>query len=253
MTFRDIQKIHRFEALAFLALTFVTAQLEASQNFYTADFSSPLNQPGLPPATGMGQQTPSRIVFGNPTVVSSFGHLTNQPLLFTALNYQQIQFDLGNGVPDYFVDFDFETRNLNPSLFAFVILFDTPSVENFYLHGNGYIGVPPANSPYLPGWSDGDLHHMHIGVNLGTGSWLFQLDNRAAVTGPFFSDSGDVFSMRMNLSAWKAFTPDDPTVQVAIDNVIIGTSVPEPSSVAITSLFCGALTVRSLIRKKRGT
>src|SRR5437879_10581359 len=33
----------------------------------------------------------------------------------------------------------------------------------------------------------------------------------------------------MNLSAWHAFIPDDPTVQVAIDNVRIGTSAPAPS------------------------
>src|SRR4029453_5087121 len=39
--------------------------------------------------------------------------------------------------------------------------------------------------------------------------------------------SGDVLSIRFNLSEWRAFTPDDPNVQVAIDNVVIGAFGPD--------------------------
>jgi hypothetical protein len=228
--------------MALLVITVLCAHpVEAAQYFYSVDFHSPLNQVGQPPVTGAGPEAPSSVVFGAPTVVSSFGHLTEQPLLFSGIGYEQIQFDLGKGVSDYFLDFDFETRNLNPSWFAFVVLFDTPYVQNFYLHGLGYIGVPPANSPHLPGWTDNELHHMHLNVDLADNEWTFQLDDQVPATGPFSSGSGDVQSIRMNLSAWHANIPDDPNVQVAIDNIVIGTSVPEPSSVALAISALGAL------------
>ena len=216
----------------------------ADDLFYSVGFNSPANQVGQLPTTGLGYSTPSSIVFGTPTVVSSFGSLTNQPLLFSAIGYQQIQFNLGQGVPNYFVDFDFESHNLNPSLYAFSILFDTPSAESFYLHGRGYIGVPPANSPYLPGWSDDQLHHMHIGIDLATASWTFQLDGEAPATGLFPADSGDIFSMRMDLSTWYQGTTNNPNVQVAIDNVVIGSSVPEPSIAILSCIGFGGLLLR---------
>lgn len=227
------------QAVAFLGIALLsTANAVAAQYFYAVDFNGPQNQVGQPPATGMGPQTPSRIVFGSPTVVSSFGHLTDQPLLFEAINYQQIEFDLGRAVPSYFLDFDFETRNLNPSLFSFRTFFNYPS---FGLHGGGYINVPPANSTPLPGWTEDELHHMHIGVDVVAGTWSFQLDNRAPATGFLDANTGDVQSIRMNLSAWRAFTPDDPTVQVAIDNIVIGTVVPEPSSCVLCAMASGLL------------
>ena len=235
------------QALVFLGIALVSAgPSTAAQYFYSVDFNSPQNQVGQPPVTGLGPQTPSRIVFGSPTVVSSFGHLTDQPLLFEAVNYQQIEFDLGRGVPSYFLDFDFETRNLNPSLFAFSTFFNYPS---FSLHGLGYIGVPPANSTPLPGWSDDELHHVHIGVDVVDGTWSFQLDNRAPATGFLDANTGDVQSIRMNLSAWRAFTPDDPSVQVAIDNIVIGTLVPEPSSYGLCAMACGLFL---LLRRHEG-
>ena len=225
-------------------------RLGASELYYSVDFNSPLNQPGQPPATGTGSQTPSSIVFGSPEVVGSFGHLIDQPLLFRGIDYQQLRFDLGRRAPDYFLDFDFETHNLNPSLFAFMLLFDGPLTENFYLHGSGSIGVPPANSTHLPGWTDDEPHHIHIGVDLKAGSWTFQLDDRSPATGPFQSDSGDIQSIRMNLSSWRMSTPNDPSVEVAVDNIVIGSLVPEPTSLDLFAIGFGSLLL--LRRRKRG-
>ena len=225
----------------FILLLFPAA---ADDLFYSVGFNSPLNQVGQLPTTGLGYSTPSRIVFGTPTVVSSFGSLTNQPLLFSAIGYQQIQFNLGQGVPDYFVDFDFESHNLNPSLYAFSTLFDMAGAgaQNFYFHGSGHIGVPPANSPYLPGWSDDQLHHIHIGIDLPTSSWTFQLDGGMPATGLFTAVSSDILSMRMNLSTWYQGTTNNPIVQVAIDNVVIGNTVPEPSIAIVSCIgFAGLL------------
>ena len=114
MTTQKKRNERNLRTIILVSASLFAAPVGAAQYFYTVDFNSPLNQVGQPPATGAGQQTPSSVVFGNPTVVSSFGHLTDQPLLFRGIGYQQIQFNLARGVPDYFVDFDFETRNLNP-------------------------------------------------------------------------------------------------------------------------------------------
>jgi hypothetical protein len=202
--------------------------------FYTVYFDSPINQTGQPPVVGRPWgQVPCDIEFGEPLVESAFGHLQHQPLVFTAMGYQTIEFCLGERAPDYFVDFDFESRNLNGSKFTFTLLFDTPTVQDFYLHGLGYIGVPPANSRYLPGWTDGELHHMHIDVNLTNATWTLQLDHGTAFTGPFHSDTGDVQSLRMDLSTWYGGTPDNTNVQIAIDNVLIGTGIfPPPPTIS---------------------
>ncbi len=207
-----------------LLAVFSTTLAHSSQYFYFVDFSSPLHQTNQPVTVNDGPQTPSYIVFGSPTVVSTFGHLTNQPLVFKGLYYEQIQFNLGYGVPDYFIEFDFETHNLDPSLFAFTMLCDTPYVQNFSLHGLGAIEVPP-NYDFLPdsSWGDDLPHHLRIGINLIQHSWTLQLDSRTPETGGFNSFSGGIQSIRFNLSAWRGDATNDPTVQIAVDNLHIGT------------------------------
>src|SRR5688572_10323376 len=80
----------------------------ASQLFYDVPFSSPPHTVNAVPVTGLGSSTPTRIVFGTPKVAASFGSLTNQPLVFSGIGYQQIQFNLGHQASKYFVEFDFE-------------------------------------------------------------------------------------------------------------------------------------------------
>ena len=203
---------------------FLVGIADGGQLFYAADFSSPLNQVGQPPTTGDSPSTPSLIIFGSPTVVSSFGQLTNQPLLFEAIGYQQIGFDLSKGAPDYFLDFDFESHNLNSSLFLFMTIFDCPEVESFNLHGIGYIEIPDYS--FLPGWTDDEAHHMHIEMNAVNRTWKLKVDGRPTVSGGYYHSSGpDVLSLRMGILPWRWGTPDDPNVQIAIDNIRIGTSL----------------------------
>src|SRR5262245_26437634 len=135
---------------------FLASSLLADSIYYNVTFSSPPHTVGAAPATGVGPAGPSLVAFDGPTVASQFGHLLDQPLVFTGIGYDQIQFNLGQHAPNYFIEFDFETHNLNPSLWAFTALFDTPAVQNVYLHGgfqllkivNGFGGLP---------WTDNDL------------------------------------------------------------------------------------------------
>lgn len=218
-------------AILLTLLALLPTHSEAGEYLYWVDFNPPIHQAGEVPAVGLGVRTPSSIIFGKPTVANAFGHLTNQPLVFTAVGYEQISFALGKGASEYFVEFDFETRNLNGSLHAYTLAFDTPNVENFTLHG-GLGSVLAPSSPPLFGWSDNEVHHIRIEINLGNGTWRLLLDNGPPATGPFHSSGGDVQSVRFNLSPWHGQAVDDPSVQVAIDNVRIGSSrQPAPPQV----------------------
>ncbi len=80
------RKVRRVAAALSVLASLCCLPVGAAQYFYSVDFDGPLNQVGQPPATGAGPETPSTIVFGTPTVVASFGHLTQQPLLFSGID-----------------------------------------------------------------------------------------------------------------------------------------------------------------------
>lgn len=140
-----------------LAATLSSQFLFAGQIFFDVRFDSPLNQTNEPPPVDTGRETPGAITsgfpFNPPIVVRSSGHLTNQPLLFKAVGYQQIR-----------------------------------------------------------------------------------LDNQAPVFGGFSASHGDVFAVRMGLSPVHGAAVDNPDIQVAVDNILIGTSVPPPPPTIVCSL-----------------
>lgn len=217
-----------------LVATLCSQALFAGQIFYDARFDSPLNRTNEPPVVGAGRETPSRITGGDgfpfttPIVVSSSGHLTNQPLRFKADGFQQIRFDLGRAVSDYYIDFDFETRNLNPSLHGFHTVFDTLVVQPFTLHGGFMPGIhDPFGVPVI-NWTDNEFHHLHIAVNIATQRYLLQLDDHLPVIGVFTASHGDVFAVRMGLQPVHGAAVDNPDIQVAVDNIVLGTTVPPP-------------------------
>lgn len=233
---------------------FLVLSLSAAEEaqYYNVTFGSPPHAVGAPPVTTGGSDSPSAIIFGRPTVVSQFGHLQDQPLVFTARGYEQIQFNLGQHAPNYFIEFDFETHNLNSSLFHFTTHFDTPTVQNVDLHGfYNTVSFGGARFPSIP-WTDDALHHLRIDADIPNRLFTVTLDNSAFIVGPFTAQSGDVQSLRLNLTTWRVGTPDDLTVQVGIDNVIIGTvlPIPEPSTYALLGLGLIVVAARQMYRAK---
>ena len=48
----------------------------------------------------------------------------------------------------------------------------------------------------------------------------------------------------LNLSEWRLSTPDDPNVQVAVYNIVLGSLVLEPASLELCSIGFGSLLLR---------
>src|SRR6267378_3897681 len=95
----------------------------------------------------------------------------NESFLLSPLGLYETGYGLGNGISDYSIEFDFKTHDLNPSWSALLMIFDIGSVQDFILHGLGFIEAPPPNSTYLPGWTDDEWHHLRIDANLTGGIW----------------------------------------------------------------------------------
>lgn len=75
-------------------------------------------------------------------MVSSYGILTNQPLLFHATSdLHQIRLDMNKGFDIYTLEFDVYTDNLRDSDYSFTVNVDTPQVQNYDFHGANVIEV----------------------------------------------------------------------------------------------------------------
>jgi uncharacterized repeat protein (TIGR03803 family) len=211
-----------------LLITAITAAilpltgLRAGQYFYQTDFDGPLNQIGQPPTTDFGNSNQPAFLGGTPVIVASFDQITNQALLLhgSATDYQfdSMGFFLSRGASNYFIDFDFETHNLSTSALQFAVAFPSAQIR---LQGSGTLQFSSLYSQtYQIGWKDDHLHHLHLELNKTDATWSFQLDSAPPLTGTY-DPSGDEFQVDFVL---LGDFPGDPTVQVAIDNLRIGTT-----------------------------
>ena len=210
-----------------LIVFLLSADLRAGTCFYNVDFNK--DRVNEPPVVDSGTNNPTGPVVGNPIVVRSFDQLTNQPLLLSGPNYGQIGFNLARGTPDYTLDFDFETHNLSTSGRLDISLW----VADFELIGDGQMWSGDDGSYYSLGWTDDQVHHLHIVVrtdSLTNEPWSVQLDGNAPITNTeSVSDTpGDPIAFYLSLE------PSDTNVQVAIDNIVIGTTT---DFVSVNPLF----------------
>lgn len=212
--------------------------------FYNIDFESPVHSVGAVPDVGIGIDTPSEIRFGDPKVMQGFGAISSQCLVFnqTVPEYDQIRLDLGKDQDYYFLSFDISTRNLDNSLSAFTINFDTPYVRNIYFNGKGmvrpfapYSGV----NTYGYDFNNETLMHVTAEIDLRQEKWEIKINDRLAVDGKFYGS--DIESIRFNLSTSTGAIDYEPSVYVAIDNIFVS-NVPEPCSLVLLSL--GGLILR---------
>jgi len=199
-----------------LFLFFQSFGVRAGQIFYSVDFNSRWERINGQASSNMGRTNqPAYFPTGYAPVVSSFGHLTNYPMLFGA--FGGIFFDVGRGAPDYFIDCDFETHNLATSSQYFVIGL---GIQAFALHAQGEVLAEIDGVDHDVGWTDDQVYHLHIGVNLTDQRWTFQLGESEPLTGAL-SDSQDIHGAGFTVSPGFGTFFD---AEVAIDNIRIGTT-----------------------------
>jgi uncharacterized repeat protein (TIGR03803 family) len=195
------------------------SRVGAGQYFYQTDFDAPLNQVGQPPNTDFGNSNQPGTFAGTPVIVSSFDQITNQALLLSGTGYDVMDFQLAHGASNYFADFDFEARNL--SLSGMQLLINFWRGGTLILENSGELHDLNSGQNYTVGWNDGQLHHVHAEINFTDLTWTFQLDSGSRVTGQL-TYYGDILDFSIGLNT--VGLPPDPTVQVAINNLQIGTT-----------------------------
>lgn len=222
------------KALYSITLAILIPCATRSQVLYDIDFQTPGQGVNQTVQTGSAPQYVSSIVFGNPEVVSSFGGLNNQPLLFSSTGgtqvfagnyYTQIQLNFGiPNPPNLDLSFDFTDSGAGHSL---TLLFDTPEVRNFQFDQGGISFL----NPFFPAdnfgtYTMGQVYHFDINVNFQQNDWTFYENGLALGSGAFDASSNVLQSVRFNYDA------TGPNISgTAIDNLTV--TVPEPSQTGL--------------------
>jgi hypothetical protein len=204
------------------------SQVAYNINFQTADQA--MNQLVT---TGAAPDHVSSIWFGTPTVVPTFGPLTDRPLLFNSNGqipmgsgyfYTQIQLAFAY-VPLPGVDLSFDMVDTG-SNHSFTVFFDTASVRKFQF-SNGQISFmnPTLSDTNVGNYQMGQAHRFDIHVDYLLNQWSFTEDTVLLGTGAFNPD-GNLWSIRFNYSA------AGPDISgTAIDNILVVAAQASPSPV----------------------
>lgn len=230
-----LKQLHYYAATTVCTLTALittTLLLAANNNAFSADtlydvdFSSPPHTVGQPPVLGTGnppRDKPTSIPFGDPTVVSALGALTDQPCQFGngTTGYDQLQFTTGKDYPggfdvaydNYHIEMDVLIENLSgSSQDRFTILLDCPTIHNLYFEPSGNIRTFPGTN--IGTFSFGVPVHVEWDLDILNQTWAITIDGNK-----LFEDTStgieQLRAIRINQSG------ENSNDAAAIDNVIV--------------------------------
>ncbi|MBP7669011.1 MAG: T9SS type A sorting domain-containing protein [Candidatus Eisenbacteria bacterium] len=189
---------------------------------YDVDYGWPPHQIAQPPVLGAGpapRKVPTRIAFGDPTVVAALGALNQQPCRFGNGNegYDQLRFCVSPNYPDGFPD-NYDEYVLSVDVLVqtlgdgdvFVIYFDSPSIHYVAFHGDGTI-QGPENVGLLGYYQWGTPVRVLIAMNMIEDTWSILIDGAHVYTGA--AEAEDLVFVRLSLS------PGLPYSAVGVDNL----------------------------------
>jgi len=204
----------RLMTFALSGLVITTAAVGQESVLYDINFSAPTHTLNARPARGAAPDKVSLIPFGFPTVVSSFGELTDRPLLFTGNGdpYDQIKLDGNYQIETCRLEFDVYTEGLKRSGFQFTILLDTPSVRRFSLSGATDTIEGSATT-----WEEGRRLRCVIFADFKNNLWEARIDGALVFSVPV--NATELRSIRFSLGPRSLTSPANPNVKVAVDAI----------------------------------
>src|ERR1017187_5324634 len=119
------------------------------------------------------------VVFGSPTVSSSFGGLSTALVFHAVTSYDQIRLNLGAGSPGYQINFDVVTHGLRNSQYAFSMDLDTPQIRTLEFHGglnSVYVFQPYSGSGILQPLADDSIEHVATTVDILHNLWTISVN-----------------------------------------------------------------------------
>jgi hypothetical protein len=195
----------------------------AATLLYDVDFCTPPHTVGLPPVAAAGnppRNTVSQVVMGAPTVVSSFGELTDQPLLFDTYGDgvpEQIRLRL-NDLPTskhYCLEVDMVIGSMQ-DWYGFTIFFDVPTVRRIDFWTNETVNIMPSLSGRLIGhYTLGTKVHVRVEIDLEADRWHIFLDDVLARSESLYGAT-TLRSIRFSTQ-----TIVSEGVSAAIDNIVV--------------------------------
>jgi hypothetical protein len=198
---------------------------------YDVDFGSPPHTVGQAPVTNTDlppRDGPSSINFGNPTVVSEFGLLTDQPLEFNSFDGtgDQVQFTISSPfdpnlpplVSSYNIEADLVIEAVENLFNPISILIDTPEVRTISFRSDGtvtcfvpFLGCGTDAFGTIGTFTFGAL--IHLRIELSGNTWQISLNDALVHSGPFNPTGGGAFAVRVSVPS--------PPGRAGLDNVMI--------------------------------
>jgi hypothetical protein len=241
------------KGLATLAMALLITCPAFSQALYWINFNDPAQQVGQVVNTGTGSQSVSRVVFGSPTVVSSFGALTDQPLRLdlsgtdSSYHYSQIGLNFSRSpLLDLDLSFDFTSAGMIGSHGQFALFFDTSSVQNIYFGNNGRIslfsmdGSKHYTRTDVGSFSDGEAFSFGVHIDVDKNQWSVYKNGSLLGQAPF-NPGGNLGSIRFSYGTTSSVLAPDSS-GVAIDNLVV--QAPEPAGLPAISAVLALLWLR---------
>lgn len=189
--------------------------------------------------TGSPPQYISNVMFGAPKVVTAFGGLNQQPLLFDSMGqsplgtgyyYTQIELRL-TGLQAPTLDLQFDLGDLGNS-HTFSVMFDTPQTRRFdFRAGQVSFSNPVKPTVAIGSYAQSQDCLIDIHLNLAADTWAFY-ENGALLDQGVLSASGALRAVRFNYDADTSNTSG-----TAIDNLIV--VIPEPGSLVLSIFGLG--------------
>lgn len=220
----------------------------ASQTLYDIDFAAPFHQSGMPATIDLGDTPrvgPTRNSFQHPTVVDSFGPMTDGALHFRSPDESSFlsQIELGvesgfTGVgvdyPGYRLEFDMIVDEIGPVSDDFTVLFDTPRVNTFTFRGDGLIQYGNA-ADFIGTFEVDTLLHVAVEMMTDDNTWRIMVNGAELYSGPTRLDATEgLDSIRLSLS-----DREDRETSVYVDNIKVY-GIPSPSALPVLAvLFTG--------------